>query len=258
MLPLTVVIITFNEERNIARCLKSIEGVAEEIIVLDSFSTDKTAEICRKFPVKFIQKEWTGYSSAKNFANNIATHDYILSIDADEALSDELKKSILEIKKSDNLYDAYRFNRLTNYCGSWIHHCSWYPDTKLRLWNRHKGEWEGEIHEDVKMKNGTKAGFIKGDLLHFSYYSIEQHIKQLNNFTDLAAKAAFEKGKKAGCLRIFFSPCIKFIRDYFLRLGFLDGYAGFVICRISAHATFLKYAKLRQLILNRNQTTDTR
>lgn len=248
----SVVIITFNEERNIGRCLKSLEEVADEIVVVDSFSTDKTAEICQDFPVKFIQKEWMGYSSAKNFANSLANNDYILSIDADEALSDELKKSILELKKSDNLFDAYRFNRLANYCGSWIHHCSWYPDIKLRLWNRHKGQWEGEIHEEIKMKSSAKAGFIKGDLLHFSYYSIEQHIRQVNNFTDLAAKAAFEKGKKAGCLKILFSPFIKFTRDYFLKLGFLDGYAGFVICRISAHATFLKYAKLRQLNKNKD------
>jgi glycosyltransferase involved in cell wall biosynthesis len=247
MFKFSVVIITFNEERNIARCLKSLEEVADEIIVVDSFSTDKTAEICRKFPVKFIQKEWMGYSSAKNSGNSMANNDYILSIDADEALSDELRKTILELKKSDNLFDAYRFNRLANYCGKWIHHCGWYPDTKLRLWNRLKGRWEGEIHEEVKIKSSAKVGFIKGDLLHFSYYSIEQHINQVNNFTKLAAKAAFEKGKKAGLFKILFSPFIKFTMDYFLRLGFLDGYAGFVICRISAHATFLKYAKLREL-----------
>ncbi|MFA4851197.1 MAG: glycosyltransferase family 2 protein [Bacteroidales bacterium] len=251
MFQFSVVIITFNEERNIARCLKSLGEVADEIIVVDSFSTDKTAEICQKFPVKFILKEWMGYSPAKNFANSMANNDYILSIDADEALSDELRKAILELKKSDNLFDAYRFNRLANYCGKWIHHCSWYPNTKLRLWNRHKGEWEGEIHEEVKMKSSAKVGFIKGDLLHYSYYSIEQHINQVNVFTDLTAKAAFKKGKKAGCLKILFSPFIKFTRDYFFRLGFLDGYAGFVICRISAHATFLKYAKLRQLNNNK-------
>jgi len=247
MLQLSVVIITLNEERNIERCLKSLEGVADEIIVIDSLSTDKTIDICRKFPVKFIQKEWMGYSAAKNYGNNLSKNDYILSIDADEALSDELKKSISEIKNSENLYDAYRFNRLTNYCGKWIHHGGWYPDTKLRLWNRRKGRWEGEIHEEIKMESGAKTTFIKGDLLHFSYYSIEQHIRQADNFTDLAAKAAFEKGIKAGRFKIFFSPVIKFIRDYFFRLGFLDGHTGFIICRISAHATFLKYVKLRRL-----------
>jgi len=244
---LSVVIITFNEERNIARCLKSIKEVADEIIVVDSFSTDKTSEICQDFSAKFIQRKWTDYSSAKNFGNSIATYDYILSIDADEALSDELKKNILELKTSDHLFDAYRFNRLANYCGRWVYHCGWYPDTKLRLWNHHRGLWEGEIHEEVKMKSGTKTGFIKGNLLHYSYYNREQHINQVNNYTDISANELFKMGKNASIFKLLFSPVFKFIRGYLLKLGFLDGHTGFVICRISAHAAFLKYAKLRQL-----------
>ncbi|MGD0709899.1 MAG: glycosyltransferase family 2 protein [Bacteroidales bacterium] len=244
---ISVVIITLNEERNIERCLKSLEEVADEIIVLDSFSTDKTSEICQKFPVKFIQKEWMNYSASKNFANSNASYDYILSIDADEALSDELKRAILELKTSDNLFDAYCFNRLANYCGKWIRHGGWYPDTKLRLWNRHKGQWEGEIHEAVKMERNTKTGFIKGDLLHYSYYSIEQHLNLMNKYTDIMANELFNIGKNASIFKLLFSPVFKFIRDYILKLGFLDGYTGFVICRISTRASFLKYTKLRRL-----------
>jgi len=246
MLKISAVIITFNEERNIERCLKSLNQVADEIIVIDSFSEDNTAEICKRFPVKFILKEWMGYSAAKNFGNNIANNDYILSIDADEALSDELKKHIMELKKTDNLLDAYRFNRLTNYCGKWVHFGGWYPDTKLRLWNRNKGKWEGEIHEEIILKNSTKTGFVKGNLLHFSYYTIEQHLNQANKFTDIMSNDLFKKGKNASIFKLLLSPVFKFIRDYFLKLGFLDGYTGFTICRISANASFMKYYKLRQ------------
>ncbi len=247
MVKISAVIITFNEERNIERCINSLKGVIDEIIVVDSFSTDKTAEICNSLDVKFFQTKWEGYAATKNYGNSLATYDYIFSIDADEALSETLKKEVLAFKNSDTLYDAYRLNRLTNYCGSWIHHCGWYPDTKLRLWNKQKGKWEGNIHEEVIMATDSNIASFKGDLLHYSYYSIQQHINQANKFTDLTAMEAFRKGKKASILKIIFSPCVKFIRDYFLKLGFLDGYHGFVVCKISAFATYLKYTKLREL-----------
>jgi hypothetical protein len=176
-------------------------------------------------------------------------YDHILSIDADEALSDELRRSILEVKEKW-ISDGYEMNRLTNYCGSWIRHGSWYPDRKLRLFDRRKGSWSGEIHEMIDL-NGKK-GFLRGDLLHYSYYSVSEHIRQANHFTDLTAKEAFSRGKKAGMLKVLFSPCIKFIRDYVFLLGFLDGYHGFLVCRVSAWATFLKYAKLRQLYRMKN------
>lgn len=247
---ISAVIITFNEERNIERCIKSLHGIVDEVIVIDSFSTDKTAEICNNQGVRFYQARWQGYSATKNYGNSLATNNYIFSIDADEVLSEELKKEILTLKNSAKLSDAYYINRLTNYCGSWIHHCGWYPDTKLRLWNKQKGEWKGNIHEEVVMDSGSSFANFKGDLLHYSYYSIQQHINQANKFTDLTANEAFIKGKKAGLLKIFFSPCFKFIRDYFLKMGFMDGYHGFVICRISAFATYLKYTKLRELHKN--------
>lgn len=247
---ISAVIITFNEERNIERCIRSLHDVADEIIVVDSFSTDKTEEICNSLKVRFYQTKWDGYSVTKNYGNSLATHNYILSIDADEVLSEELKKEIIKIKNADNPSDAYCMNRLTNYCGSWIHHCGWYPDTKLRLWNRLKGKWEGNIHEEVVLAKESTITTLKVDLLHYSYYSIHQHVNQANKFTDLTAMEAFSKGKKAGIFRIIFSPIIKFKKDYFLKLGFLDGYHGFVICIISAFATFIKYTKLRELHKN--------
>lgn len=250
MIKISAVIITFNEDRNIERCINSLKDIVDEIIVVDSFSNDQTKEICLVNNVKFYSLNWEGYSFAKNYGNNLANYDYILSIDADEALSETLKIEISVIKNSNIFYDAYCLKRLTNYCGSWIYHCGWYPDTKLRLWNKQKGKWEGNIHEEVKMVKNSNIITLKGDLLHYSYYSIQQHINQANKFTDLTAMEAYKKGIKAGFMKIFFSPLIKFIRDYFIKLGFLDGYYGFVVCKISAFATYMKYIKLRELYKN--------
>lgn len=243
---LSAVIITLNEERNIARCIDSLKDVAEDIVVVDSFSTDRTEEICREKGVRFIQHKWEGYSETKNFGNEQALYPLIISVDADEAISEELKKSVLEIKKN-KAYDAYEMNRLTNYCGKWIKHCGWYPDRKLRIFDRDNARWEGTIHEKIIFKNPCSTGFLKGDLFHYSYYNLDDHKKQAGKFSDISAADLFRKGKKAGFFKIYGSPAFKFFRDYFLKLGFLDGYAGFTICRISANAAFLKYAKLRQM-----------
>lgn len=257
MFPISAVIITFNEEKNIHRCLESLKGVAEEIVVVDSLSTDRTGDICKEMGARFIQNAWPGYVEQKNFGNAKASYDFILSIDADEALSEELRKSIIHIKNNPDA-DAWEMNRMTNYCGKWIRHGSWYPDRKLRLFNRNKGSWGGgKIHEIVEIQGGTKVGRLKGDLLHYSYHSISEHIKQANHFTDLTAEAAFQSGKRAGIMKILFSPFIKFIRDYIFLAGFLDGYSGYIVCRISAQATFMKYVKLRQLGREENKKTSS-
>jgi glycosyltransferase involved in cell wall biosynthesis len=245
--PISAVIITYNEELNIERCLNSLVGVADEIVVVDSFSTDKTKSICEKYSVKFFQTNWKGYSLTKNEANNLATNQWILSIDADEALSVELKQSILQLKKKMNDSEVYEFNRLTNYCGKWIRHCGWYPDKKVRIFNKTNCKWEGTIHENIECNSTKTKIHLNGDLLHYSYYSIKGHIDQVNYFTDILAKSMFEKGKKATWINILFSPLVKFLKDYIIKLGFLDGYFGFVISMISAHATFLKYIKLKEL-----------
>lgn len=245
---LSVVIITFNEERNIGRCLDSVKDIADDIVVVDSFSTDKTEEICLRYKVNFIKRSWEGYALTKNFANKQAKYDWIFSIDADEALSEELKHSILQAKKS-GINQAIQICRLTNYCGHWIRHSGWYPDIKLRIFDRQTSQWHGEIHEKIDTK--IKPLLLTGDLLHFSYYSIDDHIKQINKFTDIAAKEAFSSGKKSSLLKIIFSPIIKFNRDYFFNLGFLDGYAGFQVCALSSFSSYLKYAKLREYQKNR-------
>lgn len=244
---LSAVIITFNEERNIQRCLQSLEGVVDEIIVVDSFSSDKTKEICAEFDLTFIENSFQGHIEQKNFAMNQAGNDFVLSLDADEALSEELRAEILQAKKKFE-FDAYTFNRLTNYCGQWIKHCGWYPDRKLRIWNKSKGAWGGENpHDMVIMESAVKTKQLKGDLLHYSYYTINDHTRQIEFFSDIGAKAAFDAGKRSSILSILFKPAFKFFRDYFFKLGFLDGYYGFVISMNSAHAKFLKYHKLREL-----------
>ena len=244
---LSVVIITYNEERNIGRCLQSVQDIADDIVVVDSFSKDKTRAICEKYGVKFIEHAFEGYINQKNFANSKAAYRHQLSLDADEAISEELKKEILKVK-NDWHQDGYRMNRMTNYCGQWIRHCGWYPDTKLRLYDSSKGKWEGVfIHEKFEMTPGSKIGFLKGDILHYSYYTIEEHILQANKFSTIAAKELMSLGKKAGLFQIIINPAAKFIRNYLLRLGFLDGFYGFVICRIAASETFLKYVKAWQI-----------
>lgn len=245
---ISVVIITFNEEKNIGRCLNSVKDIADEIVVVDSFSTDQTEAICREFGVRFIQKEFLGYAEQKRFADLQARYDWIFSIDADEALSEKLKKEILAIKHSQATADAYQMPRLTNYIGKWIRHTDWYPDKKIRFYNRNKARWQGtNLHEHIATDANAKVASLKGDLLHYSYYSIHQHIAQLNKFTEIGAEEAFKKGKKAPLYKIFINPIWKFVYSYFLRLGFLDGYKGFLVCAISAFATFAKYIKLREL-----------
>ena len=243
---LSVVIITFNEEKNIERCLLSVQGIADDIVVLDSFSSDQTETICKKYKVNFISRKWEGYSPSKNFANAQAKHDWILSLDADEALSDELKKSILELKAKQELGTA-AFNRVTNYCGSWIKHGGWYPDTKIRLFDRRITQWTGIIHEELSFSKQVNIQHLKGDCLHYSYYTIEQHYQQAEKFTTIAAKDLFEQNKKASGVKLYISPVVKFFRDYIFKLGFMDGAAGFTVARISAYATYLKYKKLNDL-----------
>ncbi len=244
---LSVVIITLNEERNIGRCLDSVKDIADEIIVVDSFSTDRTENICKQKGVRFVKHKFEDYVKQHIFADSLVTQDHILSLDADEALSDKLQNSISEIKK-DFGTDAYTMNRMTNYCGQWIKHCGWYPDKKLRLYHKNAGEWGGiKIHESFLLKKGISIKHLQGDIHHYSFYTISEHINQANKFTDITAQVAYDKGKKASSLKIIFSPIAKFIRDYIFNLGFLDGFNGFLICQISANATFIKYVKLKEL-----------
>jgi glycosyltransferase involved in cell wall biosynthesis len=249
---ISVVIITFNEEKNIERCILSVQDLADDIVVVDSFSTDRTEEICKSHGVRFIQNHFNGHIEQKNFAISKAHFPYILSLDADEQLSEELKKSIQQVKNNWDA-DGYYFNRLTNYCGQWIRHSSWYPASKLRLWDSRKGKWGGlNPHDIFILQKGCSQKFLKGDLYHYSYYAVSEHIIQINRFSDILAKSYFEAGRKAGFFDILFHPAWRFFRDYIIKLGFLDGFFGMVICRNSSFETYLKYVKLRRMIKEKN------
>jgi len=252
MTPISVVIITYNEEKNIGRCIDSVIPIADEIVVVDSFSSDNTESICKEKGVHFIRHTFEGHIEQKNLAITQAKYPHILSLDADEVLSEKLRKNILEVKENWQ-YDGYYVNRLNNYCGKWIRHCGWYPDRKLRLWDSRKGKWTGtNPHDRFEMEKGAKTQNLKGDLLHYSFSSIKQHMDQVNLFSDIKAQMAFQKGKKSGLLKILFFPMFKFFRGYILKLGFLDGFYGYIICRNTAHGEFLRYAKLRRMLKERN------
>jgi glycosyltransferase involved in cell wall biosynthesis len=245
---LSVVIITLNEERNLARCIDSVQEVADEIVIVDSFSTDQTELIARKKGARFIQHGFEDYVQQHTFADSQASYDHILSLDADEALSMDLVKSIKVAKKYWKS-DGYFMNRKTNYCGKWIHHSGWYPDKKLRIYDRRKGKWVGQkLHERFTLVTGSTTSHLKGDILHYSYYTIEGHILQANKFSTMAAAALIESGAKIPKHYLVMKPLAKFIRNYLLKLGFLDGIYGFIICRITATETFYKYVKAYQHI----------
>ena len=194
---LTAVIITFNEERNIARCLQSIHTIADEVVVVDSLSTDRTQEICEQFGVRFVSHAWEGYAMQKNYAHTLASHDLILSMDADEALSEELIASIAEVKKQNVEHKVFSMNRLMNYCGTWIHHGGWYPETKIRIFDRRYAEWENlKVHEVLNYPADFEVVHLKGDILHYSYYTVEEHQRQFDKFATLWAEGAYERGKK--------------------------------------------------------------
>jgi glycosyltransferase involved in cell wall biosynthesis len=243
---LSVVIITFNEEANIGRCLAALLDVADEVLVVDSFSTDRTVEICRQHGARVVQHAFEGYVEQKNYATSQAQYDYVLQLDADEVLTGELREAICRAKASWH-HAGYTLSRLTNYCGTWVRHGGWYPDRKLRLYDRRLGQWKGLLlHERFELAAGQTTGVLTGDLLHFSYHSVEQHVSQLNRFTSISADELALRGKRRVTLfHLLLKPVWKFVHGYFFRLGFLDGFAGLCIATISAWGVFLKFAKLR-------------
>ncbi len=248
------VIITFNEENNLRRCINSLIPVVDEIVVVDSFSTDATKNTALELGAIFIENEFKGHIEQKNFAVAQAKHDFILSLDADEALSPLLMETILKIKNNPT-HQAYAINRITSYCGQWIRHSGWYPDRKVRLWNKNIGKWTGENpHDKVTIKDGVSIGLIKKDILHYSFPTISSHAQTADNFSEIAAKESFKKGKKANLLvHIVLNPAFTFFKKYIIDRGFLDGYNGFVIAVLSAHSNFLKYTKLRALYAKNNE-----
>jgi len=243
---LSVVVITYNESANIERCLKSVSDIADEMLVVDSYSEDDTRKKAEALGARVEEHAFEGHIEQKNYAISLASYPHVLSLDADEALSDTLKQKIQAVK-SDWQYDGYKFNRLTNYCGRWIKHGGWYPDTKLRLFDSRLGSWQGENpHDKYVLKQGSSIQHVKGDILHYSYYTVSDHIRQIDFFSGIKADVLFKKGARPGFIKRYFAAGFKFFSSYILKAGFLDGYEGYIIARLSATSTLMKYYKLHR------------
>lgn len=242
---ISATIITRDEERNIARAIESLR-CCDEIVVVDSGSSDLTLEIAKKLGARVVETIWRGYASQKNFAAEAASHDWILSIDADEALSESLEADIWLLKKNGTHFAAYTMPRMAQYMGKWILHSGWYPDRKVRLYNRRHARWVGDyVHESVAV-DGT-VGHLDGNLLHYTIQSFSEHLKTMDRYTTLAAEELVARNKSAGWRQLVVSPIWTFFRSYFLQRGFLDGMEGMAIAYMAMLYTFLKYAKARNM-----------
>lgn len=250
MVKLSVTIITFNEEQHITQCLESVKDVADEIIVVDSLSTDATKEICLRYNVIFIEQPFLGYIEQKEFALSRASNNYVLSIDADEALSPELKQSILKEKRKEFPMHGYTMNRLNFYCGKWIRHGAYYPERKLRILDKTKGHWGGRNpHDTIQMQKDATVRHLQGDLLHYYFQSKEEHLQKLDVFSSIAAESLYKEGKNkfSAYLKLLFGSIWAFIKSYIVKRGFLDGVQGWWIAKNNAIYVFSKYKKLIRL-----------
>ena len=241
MSKLSVVIIANNEEENIGRCIGSVKGIADEIILVDSFSTDQTRELAVSLGARVIQHAFEGHIQQKNWAREHAINPYVLSLDADESLSEQLKSSIA-VAKQDFKFDGYTMNRLNFYCGKPVKTCGWYPDKKLRLWNNARGQWAGtNPHDKFELNSGSSITHLAGDILHNTFPTQEAYLSQVEKFATISAGELKSRNIFYLFYKLVFSAPFKFIRNYFFNLGFTEGSMGFTICRNQAREVFLKY-----------------
>jgi glycosyltransferase involved in cell wall biosynthesis len=240
---ISATIITFNEERNLPRAIESLR-CCDEIVVVDSGSTDRTVEIAERYGARVLEANWRGYAGQKNYASDQARHDWVLSLDADEALSEDLEGEIWALKKNGSVYDAYTVPRLAQYLGKWILHSGWYPDRKVRLFDRRKARWVGDyVHESV-ISDG-RVGELQGNLLHYTCQSLSEHMRTMNGYTTLAAEELVARGRKVSYGDLLLNPPWTFFRTYVLQRGFQDGVEGLAIAYMASLYTFLKFAKAR-------------
>ena len=244
---LSVVVITFNESANIARCLDSVRNIADEILVVDSYSTDDTVAIAESKGARILQHPFEGYIEQRAYAVAHAEFDFILALDADECVSSELEQELLDLKQNW-VFDCYVTNRLNGIGGQWIRYGAWYPDPKMRIFDRRKAICTGTTpHDRIEPVEGASVAKLKGDILHYSDDNIADRIRSVNNLTSASAKYLYTQGKRTNWLIIFFKPLIKFITIYWLRRGFLDGFYGFVIAKSLSQYTYLQQIKLMEL-----------
>jgi glycosyltransferase involved in cell wall biosynthesis len=252
-LKISATIIAFNEEENIRAACESVAW-ADEILVVDSRSTDATREIARTCGARVIERDWPGFAAQKQFAADEASHEWVFSLDADERVTDELRESVARLRESDedSLADGYRIARRSFYMGRWIRGGGWYPDFQLRLYRRSKGRWEGaHVHESVRMSEGSRVETLRGDLLHFSVRDAAHHHRMIGErYAPLAARQMFESGRRTTPLRVALAGPSAFARSFILKGGFRDGLAGVAIARFAAHNAFLKHLLLWEMQKN--------
>ena len=243
-MPVTATVITFNEAANIRAALESLSW-ADEIVVVDSQSTDGTPDLARQFTHKVIVRPWPGYSAQKNFAAGEATHDWIFSLDADERVTPELAAEIAGVLGEPRAV-GYRVPRVTFHLGRWIRSTDWYPDYQLRLYDRRRARWAGSyVHESVQADGAVSD--LRGELLHYAYRDLAHHFQTMDRYTTLAARQMFEEGRRAGWVDLAVHPPAAFLRNYVLRGGFRDGVPGLIVSAMNARYVGLKFAKLWEL-----------
>ncbi|MGB8953579.1 MAG: glycosyltransferase family 2 protein [Candidatus Aminicenantales bacterium] len=243
---ISVVLITYNEEKRLEAALQSVAGIASEIVVVDSCSSDKTVKAAKKYTDRVFERKWTNYADQKNFANSRATCPWILSLDADERVSPELRRELLELKESEPSCSGFSIPRQVFYLGRWIRHSGWYPDRKVRLFRKDLAFWEGEyIHENLVVTG--KVEKLRGTIHHYTYRNIHEHLARINHFSDLGAQKLYAQKKKCRWYHLILLPFFRFAKSYFLKLGFLDGFAGLVVSVLNSYAVFTRYAKLKEI-----------
>ena len=243
---ISAVVITFNEEANIEAALESVAGIASEIIVVDSHSTDRTVKLARKYTDRIFERKWTSYADQKNFADAQASHPWILSLDADERLSLKLRDELLALLTEDPDWAGFSIPRQVFYLGRWIKHSGWYPDRRIRLFRKDRAHWQGEyVHE--KLVIAGPPGSLAGPIHHFTYRNISEHLARIDRFSSLGAQKLYAAKKKCRWHHLLILPSARFVKSYLLKLGFLDGFAGLVISVLNGYAIFARYAKLREI-----------
>jgi glycosyltransferase involved in cell wall biosynthesis len=249
-------LITFNEEHNLPRVLNSVRGVADEIVIVDCGSKDRTVEVGRKHGAKVITHAWTNFAEQKNIAAAAAIHDWILSLDADEELSPELRDALLAWKDKEPEFAVYEFARRTWYLGGWVWHTRWYPDYQRKLYRRDRSKFE--VPEHATIKYAGPVGRLKGDLLHYTLRSIEEHAAKVEAITKRQALYLYAEGRRSWRAAMWLAPPWNWFNNYVLCLGFLDGYRGWVISQMTARGTWLKFKKLGKLIEAQQQAGEVK
>jgi glycosyltransferase involved in cell wall biosynthesis len=245
---ISAIVVCFNEEDRIEDCLKSLAW-CDEIVVVDSFSTDKTPEICQRYTQKFVQRQWAGYRDQKAYAHSLATRDWVLLVDSDERVTDELRREIAErLAQDKDDYAGYSIPRLVHYLDRWWRRGGWYPDYDVRLFRRDRATWGGvDPHEKIIVDGRVRR--LHHPLHHFSYRSIDDHINRINRFTTISSAELKKAGGRWRLSDALLRPAVRFFRSYILKRGFMEGFAGFHVAVTAAVYVFLKYAKLWELEL---------